>query len=153
MIKLLNPQQKLLRIFYLKLIFSQFMKKIKKALLVLFSLVLIIALGVYFYLLSTKPQYEGEIAIKNIYNIQLLMFYFLSRRGCSCQKSSEFNHQLTIRIIAMSAGTVSCGCQLTAVPLEQNLYPFDIGFGFGIRRDPSIFLHSARACIVCRTCQ
>ncbi|MFN8325339.1 MAG: penicillin acylase family protein [Flavobacteriaceae bacterium] len=42
------------------------MKKIKKVLLVLFSLLLIIALGVYFYLLSTKPQYEGEVAIKNI---------------------------------------------------------------------------------------
>ena len=42
------------------------MKKIKKVLLVLFSLLLIIALAVYFYLLSTKPQYEGEVAIKNI---------------------------------------------------------------------------------------
>ncbi|WP_317192447.1 penicillin acylase family protein [Flavobacterium macrobrachii] len=42
------------------------MKKLKKALIVLFSLLLIIALGIYFYLLSTKPQYEGEVAIKNI---------------------------------------------------------------------------------------
>ena len=42
------------------------MNKLKKALLVLFSLLLIIVLGIYFYLLSTKPQYEGEVAIKNI---------------------------------------------------------------------------------------
>lgn len=42
------------------------MKKLKKLLFILFSLILIIALGIYFYLLSTKPQYEGEVAIKNI---------------------------------------------------------------------------------------
>lgn len=42
------------------------MKNIKKTLLVLFSILLLIALGIYFYLLSTKPQYEGEIAVKNI---------------------------------------------------------------------------------------
>lgn len=42
------------------------MKKIKKILLVLFSLLLIIALSIYLYLLSTKPQYEGEVTIKNI---------------------------------------------------------------------------------------
>ncbi len=42
------------------------MKKIKKVLLILFSLISIIALGIYFFLLSTKPQYEGEVDIKNI---------------------------------------------------------------------------------------
>ncbi len=42
------------------------MKKLKKLLVILLSLILIIALGIYFYLLSTKPQYEGEVAIKNI---------------------------------------------------------------------------------------
>jgi len=42
------------------------MKKIKKVLLVLFSVLLIIALSIYIYLLSSKPQYDGEVALKNI---------------------------------------------------------------------------------------
>ena len=42
------------------------MKKIKKIFLVLFSIILLILLCIYIYLLSTKPQYEGEIKIKGI---------------------------------------------------------------------------------------
>lgn len=42
------------------------MNKLKKALLILFTLIIVVALGIYFYLLSTKPQYEGEVDIKNI---------------------------------------------------------------------------------------
>lgn len=42
------------------------MNKLKKALLVLLTLIIVAALGIYFYLLSTKPKYEGEIEIKNI---------------------------------------------------------------------------------------
>lgn len=42
------------------------MNKLKKALLVLLTVIIVAALGIYFYLLSTKPQYEGEVAIKNI---------------------------------------------------------------------------------------
>lgn len=42
------------------------MKKLKKNVLILFSLIALIVLGIYFFLLSTKPQYEGEVDIKNI---------------------------------------------------------------------------------------
>lgn len=44
------------------------MKKLKKVLFVLALLVAILCVSVYIYLLSTKPVYEGEIAIKNIQN-------------------------------------------------------------------------------------
>ena len=42
------------------------MKKFKKALLIFASLLLLIALSLYIYLQTTKPQYEGEVDIKNI---------------------------------------------------------------------------------------
>ena len=42
------------------------MKKLKKLVLIFLSLLAIITLGIYFYLLSTKPKYEGEISIQNI---------------------------------------------------------------------------------------
>ena len=42
------------------------MNKLKKAILFLLTIIIVAALGIYFYLLSTKPQYEGEAAIKNI---------------------------------------------------------------------------------------
>lgn len=42
------------------------MKKIKKALLIFVVLLLLIALSLYIYLQTTKPQYEGEVDIKNI---------------------------------------------------------------------------------------
>jgi penicillin amidase len=42
------------------------MKKLKKVLLILVALLLLIALSLYIYLQTTKPQYEGEVGIKNI---------------------------------------------------------------------------------------
>jgi penicillin amidase len=42
------------------------MKKTKKILFVLISILILISLGIYLYLLSTKPKYEGEVSIKNI---------------------------------------------------------------------------------------
>lgn len=42
------------------------MKKIKKVLFIFIALLVLLASGIYIYLLSTKPQYEGEIKIKNI---------------------------------------------------------------------------------------
>ncbi|WP_396145168.1 penicillin acylase family protein [Flavobacterium sp.] len=42
------------------------MKKFKKALLIFVALLLLIALSLYIYLQTTKPQYEGEVDIKNI---------------------------------------------------------------------------------------
>lgn len=42
------------------------MKIVKKITLVLFILVLLFAIGIYGYLLTTKPQYEGEIQIAGI---------------------------------------------------------------------------------------
>lgn len=52
---------------FLYLIFNSItMKKLKKSLLVILSLIIALGLGIYFYLFSTKPQYEGEIEIKNI---------------------------------------------------------------------------------------
>jgi penicillin amidase len=42
------------------------MKKLKKVLLILVALLLLIALSLYIYLQTTKPQYEGEVDIKNI---------------------------------------------------------------------------------------
>jgi len=42
------------------------MKKLKKIALILFAIIILLAVGVYLYLLSTNPQYEGEITIKNI---------------------------------------------------------------------------------------
>lgn len=41
------------------------MKKLKKALLIFISFTALLSLLVYGYLLTTKPQYEGELAIKN----------------------------------------------------------------------------------------
>jgi len=42
------------------------MKIVKKILLVVVTLLLLIALSLYIYLQTTKPQYEGEIGLKNI---------------------------------------------------------------------------------------
>ena len=42
------------------------MKILKKTLLVFVTLLLVIALSLYIYLQTTKPQYEGEIGLKNI---------------------------------------------------------------------------------------
>jgi penicillin amidase len=42
------------------------MKKFKKALFIFVALLLLIALSLYIYLQTTKPQYEGEVDIKNI---------------------------------------------------------------------------------------
>lgn len=42
------------------------MKKLKKFFFILFSIILLLALSIYIYLLTTKPQYEGEVALKNI---------------------------------------------------------------------------------------
>lgn len=41
------------------------MKKLKKALLIFISFIALLSLLVYGYLLTAKPQYEGELAIKN----------------------------------------------------------------------------------------
>jgi penicillin G amidase len=42
------------------------MKKLKKVLLVIFSIIVLLSLSVYIYLQTTKPQYEGTVGIKNI---------------------------------------------------------------------------------------
>src|SRR6478672_10741560 len=42
------------------------MKKIKKVLLILVALIVLLSVSLYIYLLTTKPQYEGEAALKNI---------------------------------------------------------------------------------------
>ena len=42
------------------------MKKFKKLFLILLSLIIIILGVIYFYLLSTKPSYEGELKLKNL---------------------------------------------------------------------------------------
>jgi penicillin amidase len=42
------------------------MKLFKKITATILIILLLLSLGIYFYLLSTKPQYEGEVAIKNI---------------------------------------------------------------------------------------
>ena len=42
------------------------MKKFKRIILILLSIIVIISLGLYFYLLSTKPKYEGVLPLKNI---------------------------------------------------------------------------------------
>jgi penicillin G amidase len=42
------------------------MKKLKKILLVIFAFIIVIALSLVIYLQTTKPQYEGEVDIKNI---------------------------------------------------------------------------------------
>jgi penicillin G amidase len=42
------------------------MKKAKKILLVLLSLIIILGLSIYGYLMYTKPKYEGELQLKNI---------------------------------------------------------------------------------------
>ena len=42
------------------------MKKLKKVLLIIVALLVLIALSLYIYLQTTKPQYEGEIGLKNI---------------------------------------------------------------------------------------
>lgn len=42
------------------------MKKLKKILLIIVSILVVIALSLLIYLQTTKPQYEGEVAIKNI---------------------------------------------------------------------------------------
>ena len=41
------------------------MKKLKKALLIFISFIALLSLLVYGYLFTTKPQYEGELSIKN----------------------------------------------------------------------------------------
>lgn len=42
------------------------MKKLKKIFLVIIILIAFVVLGIYIYLLSTKPNYEGELQLKNI---------------------------------------------------------------------------------------
>lgn len=42
------------------------MKKLKKVLLIILLLIAIIAVSGYGYMLTTKPKYEGEVALKNI---------------------------------------------------------------------------------------
>lgn len=42
------------------------MKKLKKVLLIILLLIAIIAVSGYGYMLTTKPEYEGEVALKNI---------------------------------------------------------------------------------------
>ncbi len=42
------------------------MKKIKKVLIILLSIIAILFVSLYVYLQTTKPKYEGEIALKNI---------------------------------------------------------------------------------------
>jgi penicillin amidase len=42
------------------------MKKLKKVLLVIVAFLILIALSLLIYLQTTKPQYEGEVDIKNI---------------------------------------------------------------------------------------
>ena len=42
------------------------MKKLKIIVLLIFSIIASIVLGIYIYLQTTKPQYEGEVQIKNI---------------------------------------------------------------------------------------
>lgn len=42
------------------------MKILKKVLLIIFALLVVIALSLFIYLQTTKPQYEGEISLKNI---------------------------------------------------------------------------------------
>lgn len=42
------------------------MKLVKKIVLIVISIIVLVALGIYFYLLSTKPQYEGSLAIDTI---------------------------------------------------------------------------------------
>jgi|JFJP01.1.fsa_nt_gi penicillin G amidase len=42
------------------------MKKLKKILLVIIVFIIVITLSIYIYLQTTKPQYEGEVDIKNI---------------------------------------------------------------------------------------
>lgn len=42
------------------------MKKLKKVLLVIFVLLIVIVLSLLIYLQTTKPQYEGEVDIKNV---------------------------------------------------------------------------------------
>ncbi|MFK7049451.1 Acyl-homoserine lactone acylase QuiP precursor [Flavobacterium columnare] len=42
------------------------MKLVKKILIALLGLILILGMSLYIYLYSTKPQYEGELTIKNI---------------------------------------------------------------------------------------
>jgi penicillin amidase len=42
------------------------MKKLKKVLLIIIALLVVIALSLFIYLQTTKPQYEGELRLKNI---------------------------------------------------------------------------------------
>ena len=42
------------------------MKKLKKILLIIFVLIILTALSIFIYLQTTKPQYEGEVGLKNI---------------------------------------------------------------------------------------
>ena len=42
------------------------MKKIKKIVLILLFVIVVVALSLFIYLQTTKPQYEGEVSIKNI---------------------------------------------------------------------------------------
>jgi penicillin amidase len=42
------------------------MKKLKKVLLIIVAFLVVTALSLYIYLQTTKPQYEGEIGLKNI---------------------------------------------------------------------------------------
>lgn len=42
------------------------MKKFKKIVLILLFVIAVVALSLFIYLQTTKPQYEGEVSIKNI---------------------------------------------------------------------------------------
>ncbi len=42
------------------------MKRLKKVLLILISTILLFFLSLYTYLLTTKPQYEGEVSLQNV---------------------------------------------------------------------------------------
>ncbi len=60
-------QLNFLMVYYLHLEFNSIlMKKLKKVLLIIVAFLVVTALSLYIYLQTTKPQYEGEIGLKNI---------------------------------------------------------------------------------------
>ncbi len=52
------------------------MKKFKKVLLIVVAIIAILSISGYVYMLTTKPQYDGEVALQTIDKETTVYFLF-----------------------------------------------------------------------------